>query len=573
MKLPSDILPALKDSRWAAPAMRLRGLADSVGARAWLAARRRSGRGRRPAALDPAVARLVRDALEAALLPAGLSLRFTGPRADELRAGLSELGVETRAGVLVVAGGLEEQRPAGVAERIAALGAEADALVLLVPVWPGGCRAAAAATRTLRRPMWWQEAASRSGLEPWVELRREAGGHACLVLGRPQVPGAEPPAPARAARPDLHIRIHDDLSRGTSFTWISASIALALEREGVSVSIAPTELTPSIAPARRRALEALIERGRAPRATAEVGWTHFWPEYRRPLGGEHPLALFALNYAFGHTEPGAWDPWMRGLIEGDAPLGPISSFCAEVLSAAGVRPERLDVVPLAATEGIGAVDPASLPRARALKLLHVTNAMDPLRHGTDVALAGFREAFEPGDDATLVVRDYARSNPDIAAEVERLSGEGYDARYWPAFYPDHRLGTFLSAFDVLVAPFRGEGFGIKLLDAMACGLPVVAPRFGGPVDFLDESAAYDVPHRLVPVAAGHDADALALGNQPLWAEVAPTDVASRLREARADPEGLARRGEASRRVATERFSWEATARAIVASIERRRAAT
>src|SRR5215218_8127042 len=496
MKRPSDILVAIQDGRWGGAIARARAVADRWAAAAWLTGRRGAGE-----ESDPA---LVRDALEAALLPAGAEVRMvdndSGPPLDHLP-------------------------PVEVGPALAGLAAEVDALVVVVPVWPEGRRAASSATRTLRRPEWWLAAAAEAGLEPWVELRR-GGAHACLVLGRPR-PAAPRAAPPAVAPSGFHVRICDDLSRPTSFTWISATIALALERIGVRVSIAPTELSASIEPERRRALEALVERGSAPRATAEVGWTHFWPEYRRPLGGEQPLALFAVNYAFAESSPDGWDPWMRGLVEGSQPLGPISAFCAEVLSNAGVGEERLDVVPLAPTEGVTDAEPAELPHVRALKLLHVTNSGDPERHGTDVPLAAV-------DDVTFVVRDYGTSQPGLAAAVARLAADGYDARYWPAFYPAHRLGTFLSAFDVLVAPFRGEGFGIKLLDAMACGLPVVGPQFGGPADFLVDEAAYVVPHRLEPVRAGADASLLALGNRPLWAATAAADVAARLRECRDD---------------------------------------
>ena len=253
---------------------------------------------------------------------------------------------------------LDHLPPAAVGPALAGLAAEVDALVVVVPVWPG------AAGGLLRHP---DPAAARmvagrgGGGGAGAVGRAAAGwGHACLVLGRPR------PAAPRAASPPVapsgfHVRICDDLSRPTSFTWISASIALALARIGVRVSIAPTELSASIEPERRRALEALVERGSAPRATAEVGWTHFWPEYRRPLGGEQPLALFAVNYAFAESSLDGWDPWMRGLVEGSQPLGPISTFCAEVLSSAGVGEERLDVVPLAPTEGVTDAEPAELP--------------------------------------------------------------------------------------------------------------------------------------------------------------------------------------------------------------------
>ena len=43
---------------------------------------------------------------------------------------------------------------------------------------------------------------------------------------------------------------------------------------------------------------------------------------------------------------------MAELVAGSLPLAPISTFCREVLVAAGVAPERTDVVPLAPTEGL-----------------------------------------------------------------------------------------------------------------------------------------------------------------------------------------------------------------------------
>jgi len=537
-----DILLAAPVAR--AAAMRAdRALADA------LAIALRARRSRRPPA---EVGELVRDALDAALLPAGRRVAVLG-----------DPGPVTGADITATQS-LERLRPAAVPAAIRRLGAAADAVLVVAPVWP----AARSGSRTLRRASWWTEAAAVAGLEPLVELRRQAAGRVCLVLRHAVAQPEPPPAAPRSGSREPRLRINDDLSRDTSFAWISASIALALERLGVAVSIAPTELPPSLEPGRRRALGRLIERGAPPRPASEIGWTHFWEAYRRPLHGEHPLALYATNVRFARADRGAWDPWMAELVSGSLPLAPISSFCREVLLEAGVPPDRTDIVPLAPTEGLQPDGGGTLRGARTLKVLHVTNASDPLRHGTDVALAGFAGAFAPDDDVTLVVRDYWRGDSRLAAEVQALAGRGYDARYLPAFYPPDRLGAFLAAFDLLLAPFRGEGFGIKLLDAMACGVAPLAPRFGGPADFLDPEASFPLPHGLEPVTAGYDASELALGNGPLWARVAPADVAVALRESLADVAETARRGERARAVAAG-FTWERTAAAIVASVERR----
>ncbi len=54
---------------------------------------------------------------------------------------------------------------------------------------------------------------------------------------------------------------------------------------------------------------------------------------------------------------------------------------------------------------------------------------------------------------------------------------------------------------VVVLPSRAESFGAVLVEALACGTPVVATRCGGPEDIVDDRVG-----RLVPVG---DADALA----------------------------------------------------------------
>jgi len=61
-----------------------------------------------------------------------------------------------------------------------------------------------------------------------------------------------------------------------------------------------------------------------------------------------------------------------------------------------------------------------------------------------------------------------------------------------------QLVEYYQAADVLVAPYHAEGFNLPVLEALACGLPVICTD-GGPTDeFVDEQVGYRTPGKTGP---------------------------------------------------------------------------
>src|SRR5690606_35536152 len=58
------------------------------------------------------------------------------------------------------------------------------------------------------------------------------------------------------------------------------------------------------------------------------------------------------------------------------------------------------------------------------------------------------------------------------------------------------------AADCLVAPYRGEGFCLPVLEALACGVPVIIPSGGATDDFADTDAAYKLSSRQIAATDG-----------------------------------------------------------------------
>ncbi|MGY5779570.1 glycosyltransferase family 4 protein [Rhizobium sp. LEGMi135b] len=165
--------------------------------------------------------------------------------------------------------------------------------------------------------------------------------------------------------------------------------------------------------------------------------------------------------------------------------------------------------------------------------------IDIRRKGLDVLLKAWTR-FSDNPSAQLII---IGSGQDSEAFAKLLHGSGMSNVQWLSSYTTDRIliRRWLSAADVYVTASRIEGMPVAPLEAMACGLPVVASDAQGLPDIL---------------AGGEASGGLMVGQER------PEEVAQALARLSGDEVLRARLGAAARKRVTENFSIEAVGAAL-----------
>jgi hypothetical protein len=184
------------------------------------------------------------------------------------------------------------------------------------------------------------------------------------------------------------------------------------------------------------------------------------------------------------------------------------------------------------------------------------------RKGVDLLLEAWAEAFGPDDDLQLVVKDFGTTShyrrQNCGEEIRRLAEDGQCA---PIVYLDDDLSPdeiaeLYRAADVMVTPYRGEGFCMPALEAMACGLPVIHNGVGPTREFVPNDAGWALPAERTPLPDTSKLPELA---GPGYVHEVDFDaLVAALRAAAADPADREARGLRAR-AAAEGYSWDAVA--------------
>jgi glycosyltransferase involved in cell wall biosynthesis len=152
------------------------------------------------------------------------------------------------------------------------------------------------------------------------------------------------------------------------------------------------------------------------------------------------------------------------------------------------------------------------------------------RKGTDYVMKGFSKFLErevPKDKVAVLLMVTDEYDPqgfglrnlvdlyNLKGRVIHIPNEGGITGV-----PDNGLAELYNCMDVHLCPFRAEGFGLNILESMACGCQIVCTQYASPAEYGKDVLTFVKPYDYEPQ----------LGTNCEWAVLRSQDIADKLYE-------------------------------------------
>lgn len=346
---------------------------------------------------------------------------------------------------------------------------------------------------------------------------------------------------------------HHSLSR------VNEEITLNLNKEKISLSLLPYEPPQFLNQLERRLSILPTYLHRLPEKV-DFQIRHQWPPHW-DLPPEGALILMQ-PWEFGSL-PKSWVENAGRVRE----IWAYTHYVRDTYVRSGVPEEQVRVIPLGIDPEIySPLGPKlDLKTRNKFRFLYVGGTIG--RKGFDILIKAYLQEFKAEEDVCLVIRDFYYKS-EWRAEVERLSKKTDVPEiclYTDSLLPN-QLPSLYRACHAYVQPYRGEGFGLPVLEAMACGLPTIVTGYGAALDFCHPANAYLLPAKLV-LCEAKAIDNMETVDHPFWAEADLDALRKTLRKIFTQQRAATHTGILAAQEVLSQWTWRASARAVEERLE------
>ena len=305
---------------------------------------------------------------------------------------------------------------------------------------------------------------------------------------------------------------------------------------------------------------ALVAALAGPYGDAAVHVRHRWPpDFTPPSSGAHVL-FQPWEYGCLPVE------WVEKVPDVAREVWVYTAYLKECYVASGLDERIVKVIPLGIDPAEFTPDavPASWLRDMVgRRYCFFYNGGITLRKGIDILVNAYLNEFRPEEPVCLVIKGSNAYKKELASKVEALARRTDVASIiylTQDIAPDELPGLY-AACDCYVQPYRAEGYGLPIAEAMACGRPVIVTGAGACRDFADEDTAYLIKCSMEKLNEWVVSGIPTVGN-PFWLLPDMDDLRQLMRYVYTHPAEAREKGEkASRKIRTQ-HTWKRSAAAV-----------
>jgi glycosyltransferase involved in cell wall biosynthesis len=184
------------------------------------------------------------------------------------------------------------------------------------------------------------------------------------------------------------------------------------------------------------------------------------------------------------------------------------------------------------------------------------------RKSIDETLQAFARAFGNAPEVELIIKSNYFSNAeqkyqDLANQVQSLGLE--NVRILWGSVNSNEVADLYRSCDVFVFPTKGEGWGLPLIEAAACGMPIITVLYSGHTEFLQHipDSVIPVDYVMMPITCPEYKSYYpdSTGNWGNWARPDPHSLADAMKLARRNYLSLSYNARKNSKIIRNRFSW------------------
>ena len=195
------------------------------------------------------------------------------------------------------------------------------------------------------------------------------------------------------------------------------------------------------------------------------------------------------------------------------------------------------------------------------------------RKGFDELLEGFKIAFRDDDTTELHLKaDYFWGGKTQTDEKRNELSRQIDGLGLTNVVPvsgalsTSDMALLYNNYDAMIFPSRAEGWGLPLIEAIACGLPVISTVYSGHAEYLDaiDGQFVRLDHQIQPISCPEFLKHWKAGGQ--WAVTSPEEIATKLAFLKTHYNSFQQLAMMASQTIRDHFSWRHAAEQAVGSL-------